>query len=1533
MTNAEGHSRGSRWRRRILILASVLVLCASVAWFARAAIVGSVARAAARDAGLELDWDDLTLEGISRLRIEGLRVRRPLDLDVRADAIEAEFDVRALAKGDWGGLHRLKVAGLDARLGPFLSTPSTPGSRAPGPIRWPTAIPRVDADVRSLAIDLGSHRAVRLTNAELSIEASRGSLTAERAAWIDGTSTIEHPLSLSAHYDAGKFEFEDATWDERIVLERASADVTDASAGRAAFTARARAFGSRIAADGRLADGLLDARARVDALDVGAALDAFLPESGADLDARVSLDLVVHVPIEHAGDASGSLRAVATDVRFGTRAFDRLELDASGTVLAPAIHEALVLHGANAVRLEALFDRPLVDPCSWYERVDAWVDGDVHDLGSLLGLDVGFAAVPIARAIPPLAAHVTAGVGHGLVDGRVLGRDLDVRAVTAMCGVDVPIEARADVDVRVHVPLTHARDTSFTADVSAVDVSYAGRVVDFLAGRLSLGDGAWRVEDAFVAQGRNSVEIPFALVPLDPCRMPSGSSGRVRADLADVPRLWPAEHTSSSFANLPEHRLLVEADVGGGALSIDSGAFACGSNAFTIVTGRVPLHEDPSAILRDENLDVGFSLRFDDVASAVAVLAPDAFAPDERPSGRVAGRARLRGASAGPRGRLLLTVADLRARGETIDSGLIEADLDETALELARLDARSTLGTVHGAGRYQFADHRFVGVNVSADLNDLEPLWPGVLPRGRVRVEAHLDGAWPKLGGDVDARADELRLAGETWTNVALRGRLTEGHARIEECSANAYGLSASASGDVDALDADARTHRIVIDRFDVSAGERANSISAPVTVIVGPGRFEVDALQMAGGLGFVDASARVVGDEGRVAVRALGIEPARFPVTLPAWLPRTTRGDVQGSAEWDAGDVRLTTSGRIEAPREADTGEPDSRHGSLTWRLTTGGARARIEELALEWIDDARPTPATASRAARVMVTGDVPLDVRAAWNTRAWRTALSAGDLTLDTTIELDDASLVAPASTGLEGRARLDAQLAGTWPRVSGNVNVSGRHLSVPATRAESAMRDADLDLRLRLGDDVTLESGSLRVGQLVRLDVSGRLAAVCDVRRLVNPPNPEDPDARFAALADASWHAKAELEAVDLAPIAALVPALRRTGGQVDAWVEIDGTPRAPQLRGQATLSDGEIRTSSSLPSIAGVTGLVRLEDRTLKLEDLHGELGGAPFRLSGEILAFDPHPSFDMKLTGESLLLWREGDVTVRADSDLSLQGPLEALNLRGTLTLRDSHYTKKIDFLSFTRSGPASARDASIRLFSLEDPPFSNVKLDVRVTTASPFQIANNVARGALAPDLTLLGTGREPQLRGVVLIEPSRVLLPSGSLKVRTGRVEFRPDRPGIPVLDVQAGARLQGYDVDVNVTGPLDNPRVDLSSVPPLSREDLALLLITGRPPGDSLTLAGGQRAAVDVAVYIARDVAAAWLEGDDEADFESLAERLEVVLGADRTRSGADSVLVRMRLTEDVRNTGNALYLTGERDVYDYYNFGLRLVLTFP
>jgi translocation and assembly module TamB len=71
---------------------------------------------------------------------------------------------------------------------------------------------------------------------------------------------------------------------------------------------------------------------------------------------------------------------------------------------------------------------------------------------------------------------------------------------------------------------------------------------------------------------------------------------------------------------------------------------------------------------------------------------------------------------------------------------------------------------------------------------------------------------------------------------------------------------------------------------------------------------------------------------------------------------------------------------------------------------------------------------------------------------------------------------------------------------------------------------------------------------------------------------------------------------------------------------------------------------------------------------------------------------------------------------------------------------------------------------------------------------------------------------------------------------------------------------------------------------------------------------------------------------LAGDASSDQDSALSRFEVVTGRDVTQSGAETISVSVRLHARDIERKRGYYLVGERDVYDYYNYGVRFVFRF-
>jgi translocation and assembly module TamB len=353
----------------------------------------------------------------------------------------------------------------------------------------------------------------------------------------------------------------------------------------------------------------------------------------------------------------------------------------------------------------------------------------------------------------------------------------------------------------------------------------------------------------------------------------------------------------------------------------------------------------------------------------------------------------------------------------------------------------------------------------------------------------------------------------------------------------------------------------------------------------------------------------------------------------------------------------------------------------------------------------------------------------------------------------------------------------------------------------------------------------------------------------------------------------------------------------------------------------------------MPSITALEMGIDITPQRITVQRAQGDLGSAPFGLTGQLQLDAPEGiAVDLSLRGDNLLLYRSEGLKVRADADIGLTGPLSKLRIAGEVILTDSRLVQYLDVMRNLRGSGKSTRSGGFRLFSIDAAPLRDARFDIRLTAKAPFQLRNNLIKGALRPDLVLGGTGQLPVLTGKVYIEPTRVVLPSGNLTFESGVIHFDIENPDRPRLNLLGKSRLLGYDVSMLIEGPYDEPTVTLSSVPPLSNEELLLLVLTGQPPKTLDAAGGSRRRNVNVAVYIGRDFIARWFGQASVDAEESMLDRFNLEVGRGVTRSGDETIEAEFRLTENLLGQRDTVYLTGEKDVFDYYNAGVKVVFRF-
>jgi autotransporter translocation and assembly factor TamB len=342
-------------------------------------------------------------------------------------------------------------------------------------------------------------------------------------------------------------------------------------------------------------------------------------------------------------------------------------------------------------------------------------------------------------------------------------------------------------------------------------------------------------------------------------------------------------------------------------------------------------------------------------------------------------------------------------------------------------------------------------------------------------------------------------------------------------------------------------------------------------------------------------------------------------------------------------------------------------------------------------------------------------------------------------------------------------------------------------------------------------------------------------------------------------------------------------------------------------------------------VRGFGARLTFRDNALTLDRFGGDIAGGPFTMSGRV-TFPKliEPTLDLQFRSQSVLVARNDTLTVRADANIRITGPLAAATAAGNIALTNSRFLKNIDLIPIGLPGRPAPQPRTERLefFSLPAPPLRDWKFDVAIKTKDPVLIRGNMATGEATTDLKLTGTGVQPVLQGVLQLQDVEATLPFSRLEVSRGLLTFTPDDSMNPRIDLHGSSVIRDYTVRVYVYGTLLSPEAIFTSEPPLAQEEIISLIATGATRQELSTgnvLAG--RAAMLLVQQLYRKI----VKKGEPTDSNTVFNQLDLDLGTIDPRTGQQQATVRFKINDN-------LVLTGDVGVHGDFRGKLKYLIRF-
>lgn len=497
---------------------------------------------------------------------------------------------------------------------------------------------------------------------------------------------------------------------------------------------------------------------------------------------------------------------------------------------------------------------------------------------------------------------------------------------------------------------------------------------------------------------------------------------------------------------------------------------------------------------------------------------------------------------------------------------------------------------------------------------------------------------------------------------------------------------------------------------------------------------------------------------------------------------------------------------------------------------------------------------------------------------------------------------------AATGLRlQEPRLTASLAGSYASPQGQVTMQARSIQLPP-RGRPLPGVENLDFL------AVLDRASVQVSrcnfQIEQQPVSVTAAIPLGESFWANLRHQRRlPDWREAT-------AHLEIHNAQLAAFTSFLPPILSPQGSASADISL-----APggNLHGELSLTNARTFPLESIGAVRDMELLARLDGQTLRLERASAEIGGEPVNVDGsmelneKLLRTNGLPPFQAHLTGTNVPLARNPNVLLRADLDLSVtnsdsQTPL----ISGVVKLRNSLYLA--DLQSLVPQHTASPRQRP-PYFSVEAQPWAEWRLNLAVQGTGFLRVQTPIFQGKVSTVLNLVGTLKNPLALGQVQIDSgSTVVFPFGTLNVKQGFISLTSEDPYRPTLFVDAEARQYGYDVTMQITGPVDKPVIQFSSVPGLSSEEIVLMLTSGQIPAGLGATTSIQQRAEGLGLFVGKNLLSGFgLGGNGE-------QRLTIRSGEYISESGKPTYTIEYKLN-------NRWAVIGAYDRFDQYDLDLK------
>ncbi len=289
------------------------------------------------------------------------------------------------------------------------------------------------------------------------------------------------------------------------------------------------------------------------------------------------------------------------------------------------------------------------------------------------------------------------------------------------------------------------------------------------------------------------------------------------------------------------------------------------------------------------------------------------------------------------------------------------------------------------------------------------------------------------------------------------------------------------------------------------------------------------------------------------------------------------------------------------------------------------------------------------------------------------------------------------------------------------------------------------------------------------------------------------------------------------------------------GFADTSIRLLGLNSTARLSGTANIVNGSVATflGSDRFTVDRLKARVIFTSNQVEVQEATGYLGGGKFTGSGGgILDGLAVQAFRFSLDGNNVTVPLPKDFVTTGDARLEISGIREdpaadlQLTIGGRVFARRSIYSKDIDLANIV----SGRRDP---ILTVSGGTLTIPRFDLVIEGRDALIVRNNIADLTASVSLVLTGDANNPSLAGRITANSGTILFRKDRYEVQRGVLEFPPDTAIEPIINLLAESEIGGYQVFINLSGPLKDSEqlsATVRSSPALPQADVVSLVTTG-------------------------------------------------------------------------------------------------------